>query len=59
VDSGGTLNIWTDMRFTRSISGCGTATGWVQLRIWVYKGGGWSDGWYVSSSGCASAMHLQ
>lgn len=56
VDGGGTLHIWTDMKFTRNINGC-IATGWVQLRIWVYKNGNWSDGWYKSSSGCNTAMN--
>jgi hypothetical protein len=57
TDGGGTVHVWTDMKFTRS---CGSETfvGWVQLRLWFYKGGGWSDGWYKSSNGkCATEIH--
>lgn len=57
TDSGGTLHVWTDIRFSRSCSGQ-TFVGWVQLRLWFYKGGGHSAGWYKQSNGqCGTEIH--
>jgi hypothetical protein len=57
TDGGGTVHVWTDMRFARSCGGS-TFVGWVQLRLWFYKGGGWSDGWYNPTNGqCQTAIH--
>lgn len=56
VDSGGTLNVWADMKF---VYNCGSeiSTAWVKLRTWYYKGGGYSHGHYKSDDGkCKSSM---
>lgn len=56
VDSGGTLHVWTDMKFVYSC-GSETSVAWVQLRTWYYKGGGYSHGHYKSDDGkCQASM---